>query len=323
MAYVIRISRIGGPEVLEFAEVAQPTPGPGEALLRQTAVGLNFVDTYQRTGLYKLSLPVVGGNEGVGIVEAVGPGVTVVKPGDRVAYQGVIGAYADWRAIAAEKLALIPDGVDDKTAAAAFLKGVTAYYLLHRTFKVGKGHTILWHAAAGGVGQIAVQWAKALGATVIGTVGGSDKVAPAKAAGCDHVLNYRSDDYVARIKEITGGIGVDVAYDSIGADTFPATLDCIRPIGMWVSFGNASGPVPAFPPLLLMQKGSLFATRPTTGNYLARRADLEEAARALFGVIADGRVKVSIGQTFALKDAAEAHRALEGRRTTGSTVLIP
>jgi NADPH2:quinone reductase len=263
------------------------------------------------------------GNEGVGVVEAVGSGVTVVKPGDRVAYQGVVGAYADVRTVPAEKLVVVPKGVDDRTAAAAYLKGLTAYYLLHRTFKVSKGHTILWHAAAGGVGQIGCQWAKALGATVIGTVGSDDKRERASTNGCDHVINYRSEDYVARVKEITGGVGVDVAYDSVGADTFPATLDCIRPIGTWVTFGNASGPVPAFPPLLLMQKGSLFATRPTTGHYLAKRSDLEAAAAALFAVIADGTVKVAIGQTFALSDAVAAHQALEARKTTGATVLIP
>jgi NADPH2:quinone reductase len=263
------------------------------------------------------------GNEGAGVVKAVGPGVTVVKAGDRVVYQGSAGAYASERTIPADKLIAIPDNVDDRTAAAAFLKGVTAYYLLHRTFRVGPGTTILWHAAAGGVGQIGCQWAKALGATVIGTVGSDDKRALAKSVGCDHVINYRSEDYVANVKEITGGVGVDVAYDSIGADTFPATLDCIRPVGMWVSFGNASGPVPPFAPLLLMQKGSLFATRPTTAHYFAKRADLEHAATALFDVTATGKVKVTIGQTFALKDAAEAHRALEGRRTTGSTVLVP
>jgi NADPH2:quinone reductase len=323
MTYVIQISRTGGPEVLEQAEVPAPKPGPGEALIRHTAIGLNFIDTYQRSGLYKLPLPAVLGSEGAGVVEAVGSGVTVVKPGDRVVYQGSVGAYASQRTIAAEKLIVIPPAIDDRTAAAAYLKGVTAYYLLHRTFKVGPGTTLLWHAAAGGAGQIGVQWAKALGATVIGTVGSDEKRALAKAAGCDHVINYRTEDYVGKVKEITGGAGVDVAYDSIGADAFPATLDCIRPIGMWVSFGNSSGPVPPFPPLLLMQKGSLFATRPTTAHYYAKRADLEQAAAALFDVLASGKVKVTIGRTFALKDAAEAHRALEGRATTGSTVLIP
>jgi NADPH2:quinone reductase len=323
MAYVIRISRTGGPEVLERAEVPTPVPAAGEALVRHTAIGLNFIDVYQRSGLYKLPLPAVMGNEAVGVVEAVGAGVTVVKPGDRVAYQGVVGAYADVRTVPAEKLVVVPSGVDDRVAAAAFLKGVTAYYLLFRTFKVGKGTSILWHAAAGGVGQIGCQWAKALGATVIGTVGSDEKRERAMTNGCDYVINYRTEDYVARVKEITGGAGVDVAYDSVGADTFPATLDCIRPLGMWVSFGNASGPVPPFPPLLLMQKGSLFATRPTTGHYLAKRADLEAAAAALFAVIADGTVKVAIGQTFALTDAVAAHRALEARETIGATVLIP
>lgn len=321
MAYVIRISRIGGPEVLELAEVPRPTPGPGEALLRQTAIGLNFIDTYQRSGLYKLALPAVMGNEGVGVVEAVGPGVTVVKPGDRVAYQGAVGAYADWRTIPADKLAHVPAVVDDRIAAAAFLKGVTAYYLLHRTFKVGRGTTLLWHAAAGGVGQIGVQWAKALGATVIGTVGSDDKAALAKANGCDHVLNYRTEDYVARVKEITGGPGVDVAYDSVGADTFPATLDCIRPLGMWVTFGNASGPVPPISLLELSKRGSLYATRPTLFSYMSR--DLAGMAADLFGAIDKGHVRIDAPREYKLADAAQAHRDLEARATTGALILVP
>jgi len=323
MPHVIRIERAGGPEVMEWVEVPTPVPGRGEALIRQTAVGLNFVDTYQRSGLYKIVMPAVLGSEAAGVVEAVGPGVVGIRAGDRVVYQGINGAYAEVRVVPAERLICIPDGIDDRTAAAAFLKGVTAHYLLTRTFKVGKQHTILFHAAAGGVGQIACQWAKALGATVIGTVGSEAKVALARANGCAYVINYAKEDFVERVKQITGGAGVDVVYDSVGNDTFPASLDCLKPLGLWVSFGNSSGPVPAFPPLLLQQKGSLFATRPTTAHYFATRGELEAAAAALFAVITDGSVKIAIGQTFALKDAAEAHRALHDRRTTGATVLIP
>ncbi len=323
MPNVIRIERNGGPEVMEWVEVPEQAPGPGQVLLRQTAIGLNFADVYARIGLYKAPLPAVIGMEGAGVVEALGPGVTTLKVGDRVVYQGLTGAYADVRLAPAERLVRIPDGIDDRTAAAVFLKGVTTYYLLFRTFKVGEGTTILFHAAAGGVGLIACQWAASLGATVIGTVGSDAKAEVAKANGCSFVINYARENFVERVKEITSGAGVDVCYDSIGKDTFPASLDCIRPLGTWVTFGNSSGPVPAFPPLLLMQKGSLFATRPTTVNYLAKRADLEQAAEALFAVIKNGTVKVSVGQTFPLKDAAEAHRALEGRHTTGATILLP
>jgi NADPH2:quinone reductase len=323
MPNVIRIERNGGPEVMEWVEVPEQAPGPGQVLLRQTAIGLNFADVYQRIGLYKGPLPAVVGSEGAGVVEALGPGVTDLKIGDRVAYQGVGGAYADVRIAPADRLLRLPDGIDDRTAAAVLLKGATTYYLLFRTFKVGEGTTILWHAAAGGVGLIACQWAAALGATVIGTVGSDAKAELAKANGCAFVINYARENFVERVREITGGAGVDVCYDSIGKDTFPASLDCIRPMGTWVTFGNASGPVPPFAPLLLMQKGSLFATRPTTAHYLAKRSDLEQAAAALFRVVEDGTVKITIGQTFALKDAAEAHRALEARQTSGATVLLP
>lgn len=323
MPHAIRIAKVGGPEVLEWVEVATPEPKEGEALVRHTAIGVNFIDAYQRSGLYKVQLPFTLGNEGAGIVEAIGPGVSEVKVGDRVVYEGSLGSYAEVRTVPAKRLNLIPDGVDDKTAAAACLKGLTAYYLLHRTFRVEPGHTILFHAAAGGVGQIACQWAKALGATVIGTVGSDEKAALAQSNGCDHVINYRSEDFVARVKEITSGKGVDVAYDSVGKDTFPGSLDCLRKLGMWVSFGQSSGPPPPFPVLLLLEKGSIYVTRPTTAHYFAERSDLETAAAALFKVLADGTVKVAIGQEFALKDAAKAHRALEGRRTTGATVLVP
>jgi NADPH:quinone reductase len=323
MPHVIRIDEPGGPNVLQWVEAPVPAPGPGEARLRQTAIGVNFIDVYQRSGLYQVPLPAVMGSEGAGVIEAVGPGVTNVKAGDRVVYQGVAGGYAEVRIVPADRLIHIPKDVDDKTAAAACLKGLTVYCLLRRVFRIEAGQTILFHAAAGGVGQIACQWAKALGATVIGTVGSAGKADLARENGCDHVINYTSENFVERVREITGGVGVDVVYDSVGKDTFPASLDCIRLMGMWVSFGNSSGPVPAFPPLLLLQKGSLFATRPTVNHYLAKRRDLEEAAAELFAVIADGRVKIKVGQTFPLKEAAAAHRALEGRKTVGATILIP
>jgi NADPH2:quinone reductase len=323
LPHAIRISETGGPEVLKWVEIPTPTPGPGEALIRQTAIGVNYIDTYHRTGLYKLPLPFTPGSEGAGIVEATGPGVTEVKVGDRVVYEGAVGSYAEVRVVPSARLNLIPDGVDDKTAAGACLKGLTAYYLLKRTFKVGPGNAILFHAAAGGVGQIACQWAKALGATVIGTVGSPDKVDLARQNGCDHVINYRTEDFVARVKEITSGKGVDVVYDSVGNDTFPGSLDCLKKLGLWVSFGQSSGPPPPFPVLLLLEKGSIFVTRPTIGHYLAKRSDLEAAHRELFSVIKSGAVKVRIGQEFPLRDAATAHRALHARETVGATVLIP
>jgi NADPH2:quinone reductase len=323
MPHAIRIARHGGPEVLEWVEAPTPTPAAGEALVRQTAIGVNFIDIYQRSGLYKQSLPAILGSEGAGVVEALGPSVTGLKAGDRVMYQGAIGGYAELRVAPAARLIRIPDGIDDRTAAAACLKGLTACYLLTRTFKVQKGQTILFHAAAGGVGLIACQWAKALGATVIGTVGSDEKAAIARENGCAHVINYRSEDFVARVKEITNGTGVDVVYDAVGKDTFPGSLDCLKRLGTWVSFGQSSGVPPPFPILLLLEKGSIYATRPTTGHYLASRSDLEAAAAALFAVIADGSVKVKIGQEFPLREAASAHRALEGRKTIGATVLIP
>jgi NADPH:quinone reductase len=323
LAHAIRISDVGGPEVMEWVDLDVPAPGPGEARVRHRAIGVNFIDTYQRKGLYKLPLPFVLGNEGAGVVEEIGPDVTEVKVGDRVAYQGVIGSYAEVRIVPSARLTRIPDGIDDKIAAAACLKGLTAYYLLRRTFKVEKGNTILFHAAAGGVGQIACQWAKALGATVIGTVGSDEKLELAQENGCAHVINYRTEDFVARVKEITGGEGVDVVYDAVGKDTFPGSLDCLRELGMWVSFGQSSGVPPPFPVLLLLEKGSIFATRPSTAHYLRKRAALETAADELFGVLGDGTVMIKIGQEFPLRDAAEAHRALEGRKTVGPTVLIP
>ncbi len=323
MPKVIRIERHGGPEVLQWVDVPIGAPGPGEARVRQTAVGLNFVDIYQRSGLYPGTLPLILGGEGAGVVESVGPGVTDVRSGDRVVYTGANGAYAEERLVPVDRLVKLPDGIDDRTAAASFLKGTTVQYLLHRTFKVAPGHTILLHAAAGGVGLIAGQWAKALGATVIGAVGSDEKREIAMKNGCDHVINYRSEDWVARVRELTAGAGVDVVYDSVGKDTFPGSLDCLKPLGMFVSFGNSSGLVPPLEMRTLQQRGSLFATRPTSVHYLARRADLVAAANALSAVLTDGTVKVEIGQTFALKDAAEAHRALESRRTLGATILLP
>jgi NADPH2:quinone reductase len=323
MTHAIRIHRTGGPEVLSWDEIEVGHPGPGEARVRHTAIGLNFIDTYHRSGLYALPLPAVLGSEGMGVVEEVGDGVTDVKPGDRVAYAGPVGAYADERLVAASRLVPVPPGVDDRLAAAAMLKGMTAQYLLRRTHRVAPGDTILLHSAAGGVGLIAAQWAKSLGATVIGTVSTDAKAALAREAGCDHVVVTSREDFVARVDEITGGTGVRVVYDSVGKETFDGSLDCLAPLGLMVSFGNSSGPVPPVSPLVLSQKGSLFLTRPTLMAYTARREDLLATAADLFSVIRSGAVKVRIGATYPLKDAAAAHRALESRRTTGSTVLIP
>ncbi len=323
MPHAIRVAQFGGPEALQWVEVPEPAPGPGEVLIRQTAVGVNFIDVYHRIGLYPLDLPITPGSEGAGVVEAVGDGVTEFSAGDRVGYQGAIGGYAEVRVVPAARLLHLPDAIGDKTAAAALLKGVTAYYLLFRTFKVGKEHTILFHAAAGAVGTIACQWASDLGATVIGTVGSEEKMARARDNGCAHVINYRRENFVDRVRELTGGEGVAVVYDSVGKDTFPGSLDCLAPMGMWVSFGQSSGLPPSITMAMLQQKGSLFATRPTTAHYLARRADLETAAAALFEAIAAGTVKIPIGQEFPLRSAAEAHRALESRATAGPTVLIP
>lgn len=324
MAHAIRIHETGGPEVLRWEEVPVAAPGPGELHVRHTAIGLNYIDTYHRAGLYKLPLPVAIGQEAAGVVVATGPGVTGFKPGDRIAYgNGPMGGYAEERVIPADKVVKIPDGVDDRTAAAIMLKGLTSWYLLRRTFPVQPGQTILFHAAAGGVGQIACQWARHLGATVIGTAGGPEKTALAREAGCDHVIDYNTEDFVARVREITGGKGVPVVYDGVGRTTFQGSLDCLAPRGMMVTFGNASGPVDPISPLILSQKGSLYLTRPTLGSYIAERSEHEAAAAELFDVVASGAVKISIAQTYPLRDAAQAHRDLEARKTTGSTVLIP
>jgi NADPH2:quinone reductase len=324
MVHAIRIHENGGPETMRWEPVDVPAPGPGELRIRHTAVGLNYIDTYIRGGLYKSQLPLVLGQEAAGEVVAVGPDVTGFKPGDRVGYgNGPTGSYAEERVIPAEKVVKIPDGVTDRTAAAILLKGLTAWYLLRRTFPVQPGQTILFHAAAGGVGQIACQWAKHLGATVIGTAGGPEKVALARAAGCDHVIDYSTEDFVARVRAITGGKGVPVVYDGVGKTTFEGSLDCLSPRGMMVTFGNASGPVAPISPLLLSQKGSLFLTRPTLASYVATRPEYEAAAAELFDVVAKGAVKISIAQTYPLREAAQAHRDLEARKTTGSTVLLP
>ncbi|MCC6736365.1 MAG: quinone oxidoreductase [Bauldia sp.] len=323
MAQAVRIHAAGGPEALVVDTIDVPAPGEGEALIRHTAIGVNFIDVYQRQGLYPLPFPFVGGNEGAGVVEAIGPGVTEVNVGDRVAYCMAVGAYAERRTIASRRLVRIPETVPDDIAAAVILKGLTAEYLVRRTRPLGPGDTILFHAAAGATGLIATQWASSLGATVIGTAGSPEKVALALAHGCAHVINYRTEDFVARTKELTGGRGVDVVYDSVGADTFPGSLDVLRPRGMFVSFGQSSGLVPPFAPRLLSLKGSLFMTRPNLANYVADRGELEDAAAALFGVIADGTVRVRIDRRLPLASAGEAHRALEARETSGSVVLLP
>lgn len=324
MPYAIRIHQTGGPEVLRWEAVDVPAPAEGEATVRQHAVGLNFIDTYHRSGLYPLTLPAGIGFEGAGVVEAVGVGVTEVKVGDRVAYAGgPVGAYAEVRNIPAHRLLKLPDAIAFDTAAAMMLQGLTAAYLLRRTYRVQPGDTVLIHAAAGGVGLIACQWAKALGATVIGTVGSPAKAEIAKAHGCDHAINYSTEDFTRRVREITGGEGVPVVYDGVGKDTFMGSLDCLRPLGMMVTYGNASGPVPPLDVLLLSQKGSLFVTRPTIMNYTAKRADLEALGAELFEVVTAGKVRIEVNQTYALKDAAQAQRDLEARKTTGSTVLLP
>jgi len=319
----IRFEQVGGPEVLQFIDVELPAPGRGIARVKHTAVGVNFIDTYHRTGLYKLPLPSGLGSEAAGVVEAVGEGVSNVKPGDRVAYAGAMGAYAEANNVPADRLVKIPAGVSDETAAAAMLKGMTAQYLLKRTYPVKRGETILFHAAAGGVGLIAGQWAKHLGATVIGTVGSDEKVALAKENGSAHVLNTRKEDWVKRVREITGGVGVPVVYDSIGKDTFMGSLDCLQVRGMMVSFGNASGAVPPFEAGILSAKGSLYLTRPTLMSYTRNAKELQETADDLFAVIASGAVKIAIHQRFKLSEARKAHDALHSRNTTGATILIP
>ena len=321
MSHAIRIHEVSGPEVLKWEEVEVGEPGPGQARLRQEAAGLNFIDVYHRTGLYPQPLPFTPGVEGAGLVESVGPGVTAVKPGDRVAYAGAIGGYAEERLIDADRLVKLPEGVSTEQAGAMMLQGLTAHMLLRGVYSVVPGDTILIHAAAGGVGLIVCQWAKALGATVIGTVGSDEKAELARAHGCDHPIVYTREDFVAEVERITGGAKLPLVYDSIGKDTFLKSLDCLRRRGLMVSFGNASGSPDPIAPGVLQQKGSLFLTRPTVNDYTSSRAELETAASELFEMVARGKVKVEIKQRFPLKDAAEAQRALEARQTSGSTVL--
>ncbi|ACL66545.1 Alcohol dehydrogenase zinc-binding domain protein [Anaeromyxobacter dehalogenans 2CP-1] len=319
----IRFHEHGGPEVLKLEDVTVGDPGPGEARLHIAAAGVNFVDVYQRSGLYPMQLPAGLGVEAAGRVEAVGAGVDHFRPGDRVAFVGGPGCYAEARVVPADRLVRLPDAISDRTAAGAMLKGLTAQVLIRRTYPVKAGDVVLWHAAAGGVGLIAIQWLKALGATVIGTVGSDEKAALARAHGCDHAIVYTREDFVARVREITGGEGVPVVYDSVGKTTFAGSIDCLRPLGMMVTFGNASGPVPPLDPLLLSRKGSLYLTRPSVFTYVARRADLERSAAELLEVVGSGAVKVEVGRALPLAQAAEAHRALEARATTGSLVLEP
>jgi len=325
MVQAICVHETGNANVMSWEKVEIGEPGPGEVRIRHTAIGLNFIDTYFRSGLYPApnGLPFIPGNEGAGVVLTVGDGVTNVKPGDRVAYAGPLGAYAQERLIPADRLVIIPEGIDDKAAAGMMLKGMTAQYLLRQTYRVGPGTTLLFHAAAGGVGLIAGQWAAHLGATVIGTAGSQDKIDLALANGYQHVINYRTENFVERVKEITGGKGCDVVYDSVGKDTFPGSLDCLKPRGMWVSFGQSSGSVPEFNLALLVQKGSLFATRPSLFNYIATREELEQTAGDLFSIVSSGIVKIAVNQEYRLADAVQAHTDLETRKTTGTTVLVP
>jgi NADPH2:quinone reductase len=323
MPYAIRIHENGGPDKLQWEEVDVANPGPGEVRVRNTAIGLNYIDTYHRSGLYPMQLPLTLGSEGAGVVEKVGRRVKDFKVGDRVAYAQPIGAYAEVALRPVARLVKIPKGVDDQTAAAMMLKGMTAWYLCRRTYRVKKGDTILVHAAAGGVGQILCQWAKYLGATVIGTVGSEEKVALAKKVGCKHVIVSSKEKISERVKAITKGKGVPVVYDGVGKDTFNESLDSLSPLGLMVSFGNASGAVPPVNIGILAAKGSLFLTRPTLVNYTATREDLLTAARELFSVVKKGAVKITVNQTYPLREAAQAHTDLESRRTTGSTVLLP
>jgi NADPH:quinone reductase len=327
MVAAVRVHKPGGPEVLTYEDIEVPQPGQGQIRIKQHACGINYIDTYFRSGLYPppppQTYPFVAGNEGAGEVVAVGPGVSEIKIGDRVAYVSALGGYAAERLLAADRAVKLPESISYEQAAAMMLKGMTVEYLLNRTFKVRGGMNVLIQAAAGGIGLIACQWANMLGANVIGTVGSKEKAALAKANGCHHTILYREEDFVAKVKEITGGKLCEVVYDGVGKATFPASLDCIRPLGMFVSFGNASGSVEAFSINLLQAKGSLFATRPTLNTYAAKREDLLSIANNLFSTVASGKVKIPINQRYALKDATKAHRDLESRATTGSSILIP
>ncbi|WP_366554683.1 quinone oxidoreductase family protein [Aquibaculum sediminis] len=324
MSKAIVIHEFGGADVLKWEDFPVGEPGPGEARVKHTAVGLNYIDVYHRTGLYPLQLPHPIGMEGAGVVEAVGEGVNEVAPGDRVAYAAnPPGSYSEARLIPAHRLVKLPDAIDDRTAAGMMLQGMTVQYLVRRTYQVQPGETVLWHAAAGGVGLIACQWLSSMGVTVIGTVGSDEKAALAKAHGCTHTVNYQTENFVERVKEITDGKGVPVVYDSVGKDTWEGSLDCLQPLGLMVSFGNASGAVPPFNVTSLAPKGSLYVTRPTLMTYTAKREDLVASATELFDMVGTGKVKIEINQTYPLSETAQAHRDLEARKTTGSTLLLP
>jgi len=323
MPKAVRFHKQGGPEVMQFEDVAVGDPGPGQVRIRHTAIGVNFLDTYQRSGLYQVQLPMVGGNEAAGVVEAVGAGVSELKAGDRVAYTGLPGAYAEVRLAPADRMVKLPSGITDEQAASAMLKGLTVHYLVHTTYAVKKGEMVLWHAAAGGVGLIACQWLRVLGVTTIATAGSDEKTALARSHGADHVVNYNRESFVERVKSLTGGKGLPVVYDSVGKTTWEGSLDCLRPRGLMVSFGNASGAVPPVNINILSAKGSLYVTRPTLGTHIASRADLVERASALFQVIQSGKVKIETSARYRLADAQQAHRDLEARKTTGSVILQP
>ena len=323
MAKAIRYHRQGGPEVLQLDDVTVGDPGQGQVRIRHTAIGVNFVDVYQRSGLYPMQLPGVAGNEGAGVVDAVGPGVKGLKKGDRICYTGLPGSYCEMRLVPADRVVQIPKGISDEQAASMLLKGMTVHYLIHSTYKVKKGDTVLWHAAAGGVGLIAGQWLKKLGAITIGTVGSDEKAKLAKAHGYKHVINYSTENFVEKVKEITKGKKLPVVYDAVGKTTWDGSLDCLQPRGLMASFGNASGPVPPQNLGILASKGSLYVTRPTLATYIAARADLVKRSNDLFNVVKSGKVKIETTKKYKLADAAQAHRDLEGRQTTGSVVLIP
>jgi NADPH2:quinone reductase len=323
MAKAVRYHKQGGPEVLQLDDIQVGEPGKGQVRIRHTAIGVNFVDTYQRSGLYPMQVPAVAGNEGAGVVEAAGEGVTDLKKGDRVCYTGIPGSYCETRLVPADRMVKLPDGITEEQAASMLLKGLTVHYLIFSTYAVKKGETVLWHAAAGGVGLIACQWLKALGVTTIGTAGSPEKLALAKAHGADHLINYSTEKFVDKVKEITGGKGVPVVYDSVGKTTWDGSLDCLQPRGLMVSFGNASGAVPPVNLGILSTKGSLFVTRPTLATHIASRADLVARATALFDIVKSGKVKIETTAKYKLADAAQAHRDLESRKTTGSVILVP
>jgi NADPH2:quinone reductase len=323
MPKAVLFHKQGGPEVLQYEDIQVGEPGPGQARVRHTAIGVNFVDTYQRSGLYPMQLPQVAGNEGAGVVEAVGPNVTDLKKGDRVAYTGLPGSYCEVRVVPADRLVKIPEDITDEQVASMMLKGLTVHYLIHSTYPVKRGDTVLWHAAAGGVGLIACQWLKTLGVTTIGTVGSEEKAKLARDHGAEHVINYSKENFVERVGAITGGKKLPVVYDAVGKTTWDGSLDCLRPRGLMVSFGNASGPVPPVNLGILSTKGSLYVTRPTLATHIASRADLLERASALFGVVKSGKVKIETTRRYKLAEAQQAHRDLEGRKTTGSIILVP